>query len=400
MERKMAVREALDGLRERLVEMNQWMYDNPELGFQEYRASELLTDELEKAGFEVQRGVAGKETAFSARYRGSNSGPTIAFFAEYDALPDIGHACGHNIIGTSAIGAAISLATAWPDMPGSVYVFGAPAEEQSSVIDDCGGKVYIVEEGLLEDVDVAMMMHPTNFNSAWSNNLAVQPLEMVFHGKTAQPAGSAHLGINAFEAAVLAYTNINAIRQYFPPDHFVHGMTTESGPAPNIMSPRSKLRLHVRAPSNALLEELLVKIKNCGQAAALVTGARVDFNYYLLRYKEVVNNHRLANLLEENLEALDLEVAPMAARPRGSTDMGNVSQAVPSVHGYISLGPAEKVGNTHNPEFAPSTVEEAGKTALMNAAAAMAMTAVDLLSDPKLVEDAKNEFGAAMKAIR
>ncbi len=397
MERKKAIQESLEGLEARLTELNQWMYDNPELGFQEYRASELLTEELAGAGFEVERGVADKETAFMAKYKGSGTGPAIAFFAEYDALPDIGHACGHNIIGTSAIGAAMALAKAWPDLPGTIYVFGAPAEEQSSVIDDCGGKVYIVEENLLDEVDVAMMMHPTNFNSAWSNNLAVQPLEMVFHGKTAQPAGSAHLGINAFEAAVLAYTNINAIRQYFPPNHFVHGMTTESGPAPNIMSPRSKLRLHVRAPSNAELEELLVKIKHCGQAAALVTGARVDFNYYLLRYLEVVNNHVLANLMEDNLRALDLEVSPMAPRPRGSTDMGNVSQAVPSVHGYISLGPAEEVGNTHNPEFAPSTVREAGIKALMNAAATMAMTAVDLLVNPDLVDEAKREFEKTMR---
>ncbi|MFO7942583.1 MAG: amidohydrolase [Bacillota bacterium] len=397
MERKESVREALNGLKPRLTELNQWMYDNPELGFQEYRASELLTEELQSAGFEVQRGIAGKETAFMAKYESSGDGPAIAFFAEYDALPDIGHACGHNIIATSAIGAAISLIKAWPGLPGSVYVFGAPAEEQSSVIDDCGGKVYIVEEDLLENVDVAMMMHPTNFNSAWSNNLAVQPLEMVFYGKTAQPAGSAHLGINAFEAAVLAYTNINAIRQYFPPDHFVHGMTTESGPAPNIMSPRSKLRLHVRAPTNAELEELLVRIKHCGQAAALVTGARVDFNYYLLRYLEMVNNHVLGNLLEKNLRELDLEVSPRAARPRGSTDMGNVSQTVPSVHGYISLGPAEEVGNTHNPEFAPSTIKEPGRQALLNAASAMAMTAVELLENPTLVEEAKNEFEETMK---
>ncbi len=396
-DRKEAVRQALEDIRGRLIELNQWMYDNPELGFQEYEAAERLTEELENAGFDVARGVAGKETAFMASYTGGEAGPAVAFFAEYDALPDIGHACGHNIIGASAVGAAIALSRAWPDIPGSIYVFGAPAEEQSSVIDDCGGKVYIVEEDLLRDVDVAMMMHPSNYNSAWSNNLAVQPLEMVFHGKTAQPAGSAHLGINAFEAAVLAYTNINAIRQYFPPDHFVHGMTTESGPAPNIMSPRSKLRLHVRAPSNAELEDLLVKIKNCGQAAALVTGARVDFNYYLLRYLEVVSNAVLGRLLENNLEALELEVSPMAPRPRGSTDMGNVSQVVPAIHGYISLGHPDEVGNTHNPEFAPSTVAEQGQQALVNAALAMAMTAVDMFEDPSLVSDAKAEFEETMK---
>jgi amidohydrolase len=397
MDRKQMALQQLEQLKDKLIGLNRWMYDNPELGFREYGAVERLTAELEQAGFEVTRGAAGKETAFVAKYQGAAKGPNIALFAEYDALPDIGHACGHNIIATSALGAALALVKSWPDMPGSVYVFGSPAEEQSSTVDDCGGKAYLVNAGLLDGIDAAMMMHPGNSYGAWSNNLAVQPLEMVFYGKSAQPAGSAHLGINAFEAAVLAYTNINACRQYFKPDHYVHGMITESGPAPNIMSPRSVLRLHVRAPRNAELEELLEKIKRCGEAAAMVTGAKVEFSYYMLRYLDVINNSVLAHLLEDNLKQLGLPVEPMPPRPRGSTDMGNVSYVVPAVHGHNSLGPASVVGNTHNPEFAPATVSEGGEQALLNAARAMAMTVIDLLSNPELVAKVKEEFKRVIK---
>jgi len=396
MDRKQAARQALTALEEELFELNEWMYRNPEVGFTEHEAARRLTAMLERAGFVVNRGVAGMETAFAARFGSGIAGPTVAIFAEYDSLPGIGHACGHNIIACSALGAAIAVAKSWPDLPGSLVVFGSPAEEQSSTVDDCGGKAYLVNAGLLAGVDAAMMMHPTNHDSAWSNNLAVQPLEMRFHGKTAQPAGSAHEGVNAFEAAVLAYTSINACRQYFRPDYFVHGMITESGPAPNVMSARSALRLHVRAPSNRELEPFLETIKKCGEAAAMVIGAKVEFSYYMQRYLEMVNNRVLATALEENLRIVGRSPQPIGTRRRGSTDMGNVSQVVPTVHGYVSLGPADVVGNTHSPEFAPSTITAAGRRALADAAAAMAMTAIDLLGDPAMVERAKAEFAATM----
>lgn len=386
------LKKAVDGLSGKLTVLSRWMYENPELGFQEYRISKKLINELEAAGFEVERSAAGKETAFVARYGKKGAHPAVAVFAEYDALPDIGHACGHNIIGTSALGAALALAKVWPSMPGCLYFFGSPGEEQSSVVNDCGGKVYLVNEGYLDDIDVALMIHPTNFWSAWTNNLAVQPLEMVFYGRSAQPAGSAHLGINAFEAAHLAYTNINACRQYFKPNFYVHGMITESGPAPNIMSPRSRLRLHVRAEKNDQLEELLSLVKRCGEAAALVTGAKVEFDYYMVRYKDVLNNRVVATTLENNMRELGLDVQPKRVYPRGSTDMGNVSYVVPSAHGYSSLGPADLVGNTHNPEFAPSTVSTNGELALLNAAKAMAMTLYDFLAKPQLVDEAWKAF--------
>lgn len=388
MDRKQAVRQALAQVEGKLFELNEWMYEHPEVGFAEHEASRRLADMLREEGFDVSRGVAGMDTAFIARFGKPGARPAVAIFAEYDALPDIGHACGHNIIGCSAVGAAVALARAWPDMPGAVFVMGSPAEEQSSTVDDCGGKAYLVNAGLLDGIDAAMMMHPTNYDSAWSHNLAVQPLEMRFFGKTSQPAGSAHEGVNAFEAAHLAYTCINACRQYFRPDYYVHGMISESGPAPNVMSARSALRLHVRAPSNTELDSFLATIKKCGEAAAMVIGARVEFNYYMQRYLEMVNNPVLAGLMEANLRLLGREPRPIGSRRRGSTDMGNVSYVVPTVHGYISLGPSEVVGNTHRPEFAPSTITAAGRNALRDAAAVMAMTVVDLLSNGALLNEA------------
>ncbi|MFP4200475.1 MAG: amidohydrolase [Clostridia bacterium] len=393
---KARIREAIGELEPQLVELNRWMYENPEVGFREYGAADRLTEVLEEAGFEVDRGAADMETAFIARYGPEGAHPAVALFAEYDALPDIGHACGHNIIAAAALGAALALVRAWPDFPGSLYVYGAPAEEQSSPVGDCGGKAYLVKRGTLAGIDAAMMFHPSNHDSAYSHMLAVQPVKMTFRGKTAQPAGSAHLGINAFEAAVLAYTNINAIRQYLEPDHYVHGMIEESGPAPNIMSPRSTVKLHVRAPTNQKLEALLQKVLRCGEA---VTGAGVGFDYYMPRYKEVVNNPTLTALLEENLRRLGRDPEPMPPRPRASTDMGNVSQEVPGVHAYISLGPEERVGNTHSPDFAPSTVTEAGERALLDAASALAMTTADLFADPDLVRRANEEFRAWREGV-
>jgi amidohydrolase len=394
LEQKDRIQQELEKVKDKLFALNQWMYENPELGFQEFRAVEKLTALLREEGFEVATGVAGKETAFIARFGAADAHPAIAVFAEYDALPTIGHACGHNIIATSAAGAAIAVKRAWDNLPGAIFVYGSPAEEMSSTVNDCGGKAYMVNAGLLDGIDVAMMFHPSNHDSAYSHNLAVQALDMIFHGKNAQPAGSAHEGINAFEAATLAYTCINACRQYFKPEHYVHGMISESGPAPNVISPRSVLKLHVRAPSNRELDELLDKIKRCGQAASLVTGASVEFDSSQPRYQEVVNNSVLAALLEENLRSLGRNPLPMPPKPRASTDMGNVSQVVPAVHGYISLGPKEQVGNTHSPEFAPATVSPSGTRALYDAALSMAWTIGELLSKPELVQAAKEEFNS------
>ncbi len=387
---KDAVRVCVDGLGQLLFEINDWMFRNPETGFKEHGAAERLAGLLEGNGFRVERGVAGMETAFVGTWRGGD-GPVLGVFAEYDALPGIGHACGHNVIGTAAVGAAVALAKAWPEMPGTLKLFGSPAEEGG------GGKVIMVEEGLLQGVDAAMMIHASNANRTFCHNLSVQRAEITFHGKTAQPAGSAHEGVSAFEAAILTWTNINAIRQYLEPDFYVHGIMKEGGFAANVIPDRATLVLYVRAPRGRDLEYLYDRMVNCARAAALVTGASCTIEPKGKRYLRMVNNPTIVELLTVNYHSLGLDVAPPLPRPRASTDMGNVSQVLPAAHGYIKIGEPEVIGNTHSPEFAPQTVTDEAHRAILDAAKAMAMTIVDLLSSPERLVAAQQQFQAQMR---
>jgi amidohydrolase len=387
---KDAVRLEVDALAGKLFEINDWMFSNPEVGFQEFGAAQKLAAFLQSSGFEVEKGVAGMETAFVGTWRGG-PGPVIGIFAEYDALPGIGHACGHNVIGASAAGAAAALAKAWPDMPGTIRLFGSPAEEGG------GGKVLMIEAGLLQGVDAAMMIHASNADRVFCNNLSVQRAEITFHGRTAQPAGSAHEGVSAFEAAILTWTNINAIRQYLRPDFYIHGIMKEGGFAANVIPDRATLVMYVRAPRGRDVDYLYGRVMDCAQAAAMTTGATCEVSQKGRRYLRVVNNPVILELMEANYRSLGLDVKPPLPHPRASTDMGNISQVAPSVHGYIKIGEPDVIGNTHSPGFAPQTVTEAAHQAILNGAKAMAMTAVDLLSRPDRLAEAKCLFEAQMR---
>ena len=382
---------AIDAIATRLMEINDWMYQNPEIGFEERGAAKRLSDLLEEEGFEVERGVAGMETAFVGTYSGGRPGPTIGIFAEYDALPHIGQACGRNIIGCSAVGAAIALRRAWPELPGTVKLFGSPAEEGG------GGKVVMVETGLLGGVDAAMMIHASNANRVYCNNLSVQRAEITFHGRTAQPAGSAHEGVSALEAAILTWTNINAIRQYLPPDFYVHGIMKEGGFAGNVIPDKSALVLYTRAPRGRDVDYLYGRVEDCARAAALTVGAQLEAKQRGKRYLRVITNPTMACLMADKYKVLGLDVQGPGPRPRASTDMGNVSQVVPSVHGYIKIGDPTQIGNTHSPEFAPQTITPEAHQALLNAAKAMAMTTADLLETPEILARAKVEFQTQMR---
>lgn len=385
---------AVDAMLPQLAAINDWMYRNPEVGFAEHGAAERLAGFMAEEGFTVDRGVGGMETAFIATHQGTTARPAIAVFAEYDALPDIGHACGHNVIGTCAIGAAAAVRRAWPDLPGTISLFGSPAEEGG------GGKVIMVEQGLVQHLDAAMMMHASVADRVETNNLSVQRMDITFHGRTAQPAGSAHEGVSAFEAAILTWTNINAIRQYLAPDFYVHGIMKEGGFAANVIPDRASLVMYARAPRGKDLEALLERVTNCVRAAALTTGATVTITEVGKRFLRVVNNPTLAGRLSANLERVGRSVTAATARPRASTDMGNVSQVVPSIHGYISIGDARAIGNTHSPEFAPQTITAEAHKAIADAAKAMAMTCIDLFEQPELLSKARLAFEQSMIAER
>ncbi len=382
---------SIDEVAERLFEMSDWMYAHPEIGHQEKESAKLLANELSSHGFTVTAPYAGMETAFRAVYQGGD-GPTIAILAEYDALPGLGHGCGHNIIGCSAIGAAIGLKQAWPDFPGTLVVFGAPAEE--GAVDNAGGKVILVENGAFADVDAAMMIHPSGRTALGGASNAREAMEITFKGKPAHAAGAPHEGINALDAAIQTFNGFNALRQHVKPDVRIHGIIKEGGLAPNIVPERAVIRMYVRAAEAAYLEEVVEKVKNCARAGALATGATVEFRKTANTYKNMLNNYAISSVFKQNMEALGEAVLPSGSGA-GSTDMANVSHVVPAIHPYVGIASHKIVG--HSQEMAQATITAEGHKGLLLGAKSLAATAADLFASPELLAKVKQEFAVTTK---
>jgi len=376
---KQVIYAAIDAKLPRLIEISDWMYHHPELGHAEHKAAQLLSDELRQHGFAVEMPYAGLATAFKAVYKGGD-GPTIAILAEYDALPGIGHGCGHNIIGCAAIGAAIGLKEAYGDCPGTVVVFGAPAEE--GAVDNAGGKVFLIEHGAFKGIDAALMVHPATRNVIGGSSNAREALEIVFKGKPAHAAGAPHEGINALDAAIQTFNGFNALRQHVHSDVRIHAIISEGGVAPNIVPERAVIRLYVRASQADYLAEVVEKVKNCARAGALATGAVVSFRQTAKTYKNMINNSALSKLFKANMEALGETIEETQVAGAGSTDMANVSHEVPSIHPYIRISDGKLVG--HSREFAVATITPAAHAGLAIGAKAMAGTVADLLLPPLL----------------
>jgi len=382
---------SIDEVAGRLFEISDWMYAHPEIGHQEKEAAKLLANELSSHGFTVTAPYAGMDTAFKAVYRGGD-GPTIAILAEYDALPGIGHGCGHNIIGCSAIGAAIGLKQAWPDFPGTLVVFGAPAEE--GAVDNAGGKVILVENGAFVGIDAAMMIHPSGRTALGGPSNAREAMEITFKGKPAHAAGAPHEGINALDAAIQTFNGFNALRQHVKPDVRIHGIIKEGGVAPNIVPERAVIRMYVRAAEASYLEEVVEKVKNCARAGALATGATVEFRKTANTYKNMLNNCALSCAFKQNMEALGEDVLPSGSGA-GSTDMANVSHVVPAIHPYVGIASHKIVG--HSQEMAQATITAEGHKGLLLGAKSLATTAADLFANPELLAKVKQEFAATSK---
>jgi amidohydrolase len=344
----------IESHRDRLLELSDRIYSEPELGFQEHRAAQRLSAVLEEAGFRVDRGVAGMATAFVAR-RGGGPGPRIAILAEYDALPEIGHGCGHNIIGTAAVGAGLALAPLMAALGGELLVIGCPAEE--GAVDNAGGKVVLVEAGWFDNVDAAMMVHPSTRNAVGGTSNARVALELKFHGKNAHAAGAPHEGINALDAAIQSFNGWNALRQHLKPDVRIHGIITRGGVSPNIVPDYAEVRMYVRSRDFTYLKEVEEKVKNCARGAALATGARVEFRYTAKPYYNLVTNRTLASAFADNLSALGLEVSRDDGGSTGSTDMGNVSHVTAAIHPYLAICPPGVAA--HSREFAAASVSPA-----------------------------------------
>ena len=365
-----------------LGELSLRIHANPEPGYGERQACAWLCQALEERGFEVLRAPGGLETAFCAR-RGAGH-PVVAFLAEYDALPEVGHGCGHNLIGAASIGAATALAGLLDRLSGTVMVIGTPAEE--GAVDDAGGKAVLLERGVFAGVDAAMMFHPSTHTSVATTTTAREALEISFRGRAAHAAGSPAEGINALDAVILLFNSINALRPALREGSSIHGVITHGGVVPNIIPEHAAARVYVRAPTHSDLAEASRRVRDCAQGAALATGATPAIRTYARTYLSMAPNRVLAALFSANLALLRVR-AENVPRGAGSTDMGNVSQVLPALHPYIAI-PGLRAVPSHSRPFADAAGSARGLRTMLLAARLLALTGADLLGDPDLVAQA------------
>lgn len=373
MNAKDGAREQIDANRHDLLMLSHLIHANPELGFEEEKASAWLCEFLADQGFAVERGTGNLSTAFTAR-RGT--GPLhIAICAEYDALPGIGHACGHNIIAAMSVGAGASAAQVADDAGLTVSVIGTPAEE----VGNDGGKIKLLDSEAFAGVHAAMMVHPAPFDVVTPPIIAASMFDVHYTGKESHASAFPELGINAADALTVAQTAIGLLRQHILPTERIHGITTKGGDAPNIIPAHTSAKYIVRGKTIAELEELRPKVYRCFEAGAVATGAQMEIVGGDKPYAEMMHDAEIAALYRRNAEALGRSFPDLGAlleRAAGSTDMGNVSLRLPSIHPYIGINSLPAVN--HQPEFTAHCITEAADRALMDGALAMAWTAIDL----------------------
>jgi len=381
---KKQVMEKVEVLFPELVRVSRTIHDRPELGYEERSAAALLTDFLRQQGFDVEPGIGGIETAFRAS-RSSSPGPTVAFLAEYDALPKLGHACGHNLIAAASVGAGAALASTFPACAGTVRVIGTPAEEMH------GGKIRLIEEGCFAGIDAALMFHPSVRNAVVKRTLAMTELRFAFRGKSSHAAAAPELGINALDAMVLAFSGINALRQQISDDARIHGIITRGGDAPNIIPAFTEARVAVRALERPVMENLVERVHGCIEGAARAAGCTFEVEVLGPVYEGMMPNRTLAAVFQEKIEALGIVIDdPDELRFIGSSDIGNVSRTVPAIHPELAICGFESM--PHTTGFAEAARGEAGEAVMKKAACALALTGLSVLRDPGLRDKMVLEF--------
>ncbi len=391
-ELKRVARAALDGAAKDLIAVSRYLHANPEVAYEERKAAAHLAEFLAGLGFHVERPIGGLPTAFRATIGAPpGAAPAIAFLAEYDALPGLGHACGHNLIATGSIGAALGARALLDRVPGRIVVVGCPAEERG------GGKIALTAAGVFEGFTAAMLVHPSNRTEIVKLALGMRPLAVEFFGRAAHAAATPHEGVNALDAVLMAFNAVSVLRQQIRGDARIHGIITHGGEAPNIIPAHAAARFMVRALEPEYLEELSRRVVACFEGAAAATGCRLKVEPEGGDYQPFLPNRVLAALFRRNLEALGV---PVDQGPEvgelGSTDVGNVSWAAPTIQPTIAICGRE--ASCHMPAFAEAAVSEAGHAGMLAGARAMAMTAADLLADGAAREAVRAEFGAARGA--
>jgi amidohydrolase len=382
---------AIDAAAGDLVALSRFIHQNPEVALEEVKASAACADFLEMHGLAVERGVAGLPTAFAAA--AGEGAPRVAYVAEYDALPGLGHGCGHNLIAISGVGAGLGLSAALRagELAGSVRVFGTPAEEA------VGGKVIMAAAGVFDGVDAAMGAHPGS-NDAYCPtvegsglSLACEEVRIAYHGQSAHAAADPYNGINALNAIIEVFNGINALRQHVKADARLHGIITHGGQAANVVPDFARAEFYVRAVAMEYMNQLVEQVRHIAEGAALITGARLEFEVSGLANSDMITNLTLARQLKRNLDAVGLEMPEATPEPAsGSTDWGNVSYEVPSVEtGFPIL---DRICTWHSAEVVAAADSELGYRNTLLVAKAMALTGVDILADPELLVEIQREF--------
>jgi amidohydrolase len=367
-----------------LVDVSHQIHARPELGYEETFAHDLLTAVLEDAGLAVTRSARGVDTAFEAA--AGDQGPTIAVICEYDALPGIGHACGHNIIAAAGLGAGLAAAALARELGGRVRVVGTPAEEGG------GGKVRLLDGGAFTGVDAALMVHPADADLLAMDVVALHQAHVTYQGEAAHAAAFPHRGRNALDAAVLGYVGVASLRQHIEPGERIHGIITDGGDKPNIVPAYARAEWIVRSPTVAGLDQLKSRFLACLEGGAAAAGCEMEVTWIDPVYADMLDNRAIGERYQANAEALGriVRTPSPAARVVGSTDMGNVSYAVPSIHPMIRVAPPGVP--IHTPAFAGFAGGPDGDAAVIDGAKALAFTVADLWLDDGLVGLARDEW--------
>lgn len=378
------IKNEADRLKTIFFETSDYIYNNPELGNNENKSSEKLINLLMEHGFSVEKGLVGRSTAFKAVFDSKKPGPTVAYLCEYDALPEIGHGCGHNIIGTSSAAAGILLSKVINSTGGKVYVIGTPAEETD------GAKVEMVNKGVFNDIDISLMFHPFDKTHESGESLAMDALEFTYIGKSAHAAADPEKGINALDGVLQLFSGINALRQHVKSDVRIHGIIKEGGIVPNVVPDKAVARFYVRAKERAYLNEVVKKIKDIAHGAALITGSSVNIVNYEASYDNLVTNQNLSKVFSKNLRDVGITEIHEPRKSFGSIDMGNVSHVTPAIHPYLSIG--SRSLTAHSKEMADATITNEAHEMMLKGIMALALTGYDILADEELYNSIKYEF--------
>lgn len=384
---------AIDAARETILAVGDEIHAHPELGLEEHRAADLLTRTIADFGFEVERPAGGLETAFVARKRGKGAGPRIAFLAEYDALPGLGHGCGHNLIASSNLAAAIGAGAVIDQLDGEVLLVGTPAEE------NYGGKVVMIENGAFDDIDVSLSSHHGGHETALPTTypdgtcLAATGRTYRYHGRTAHAAGEPELGINALNAVIMLFNGIDAMRQHVTPDVRMHGIITDGGQAANVVPDYAAAEFLFRAASREAVDALLERGDAIARAAAEMTGATLEIDAMSHGYDDMRPNYALSQLVRDQLATVGLhetERAPATGPGAYSTDLGNVSRKMPTVG--LSFAISEVPINGHSRDVVEGSISDMGRENALRTGRALALAAVALLADPEAYRAVRAEF--------